>query len=159
VGLFLIKGFSVWEDWLLTVAGALAVAVATNPMPRGDRTTHLEARSLHCGGHLFRAHRSGHLDLFRQDPEPHALHHPEPRRRDQALQVHLSSAGHRDGRLPVCSHSALQSLGYASRHFLGRGRRRSLLRRVLAIRRVSDRRQWGFAGFGASSAPLGLPMV
>jgi hypothetical protein len=33
VGLFLIKGFSVWEDWLLTIAGLLAVVVATNPMP------------------------------------------------------------------------------------------------------------------------------
>jgi hypothetical protein len=33
VGLFLIKGFSVWEDWLLTVPGALAVVVATSPMP------------------------------------------------------------------------------------------------------------------------------
>jgi hypothetical protein len=33
VGLFLIKGFSVWEDRLLTVAGILAVVVATNPMP------------------------------------------------------------------------------------------------------------------------------
>ena len=33
VGLALIKGFSVWEDWMLTIAGALAVVVATNPMP------------------------------------------------------------------------------------------------------------------------------
>ncbi len=33
VGLFLIKGFSVWEDWLLTIAGILAAVVATNPMP------------------------------------------------------------------------------------------------------------------------------
>jgi hypothetical protein len=33
VGLFLVKGFSVWEDRLLTVAGILAVVVATNPMP------------------------------------------------------------------------------------------------------------------------------
>jgi hypothetical protein len=33
VGLFLIKGFSVPEDRLLTVAGILAVVVATNPMP------------------------------------------------------------------------------------------------------------------------------
>jgi hypothetical protein len=33
VGLFLIKGFSVWEDWMLTAAGILAVVVATNPMP------------------------------------------------------------------------------------------------------------------------------
>jgi len=39
VGLFLIKGFSVWEDWLLTAAGILALMVALNPMPWTHDTT------------------------------------------------------------------------------------------------------------------------
>lgn len=96
VCLYLIKGFSKWEDILLTIAGILAVCALDG------RKSRRVPETLRLGCHVFHFHCVRLYVLFRQDIEVYAQD-SEPGEGDSSLQASVSGACHLYGSVSDCS--------------------------------------------------------